>query len=82
VTNLDLARSYLRKAEDRLEVLDVLQRRAAFSDVVREAQELVDGDIDFIPTEEYTADDAAKAISDARLVVAGARLAIAPPSTT
>jgi HEPN domain-containing protein len=135
VTNLDLARRYLRKAEDRLEVLEVLQRREAYSDVVREAQELVelavkgmlravgveppkfhdvsallgdhrgrfepdvaeqvpllariskrlrkerelafDGDIDFIPKEEYTADDAAQALEDARTVVAAARRTIA-----
>jgi hypothetical protein len=42
VTNLDLARSYLRKAEDRLDVLSVLLGKGAHSDVVREAQELVE----------------------------------------
>lgn len=42
MTNLDLARSYLRKAEDRLDVLSVLLGKGAHSDVVREAQELVE----------------------------------------
>lgn len=42
MTNDDLARSYLRKASDRLEILDVLLRKGAYSDVVREAQELVE----------------------------------------
>jgi len=50
VTSLDLAISYLKKAEARIDILEVLNRKAAYSDVVREAQE----DIDFIPTEEYT----------------------------
>jgi len=42
VTNLDLARSYLRKARDRLDILDLLSRKEAYSDVVREAQEIVE----------------------------------------
>ncbi len=42
MTNESLARSYLRKASDRLEILDVLLRKGAYSDVVREAQELVE----------------------------------------
>ena len=42
MTNLTLAQSYLRKAVDRLDILDVLQRKGAYSDVVREAQEIVE----------------------------------------
>ncbi len=133
MTNGDLAQSYLKKAIDRLDVLDLLFKKGAYSDVVREAQEIVElcvkgmlrfigieppkhhdvgpllvehqdslklkktsrkdikriakiskelrkerelafyGDIDFIPTEEYTANDANKAIEDARFVVEKAR---------
>ena len=42
MTNDSLARSYLRKASDRLDVLEVLLQKGAYSDVVREAQELVE----------------------------------------
>lgn len=42
MTNDSLARSYLRKAQVRLDVLDLLLRKDAYSDVVREAQELVE----------------------------------------
>jgi len=42
VTNRSLAQSYRKKAEDRLELLDVLERKSAWSDVVREAQEIVE----------------------------------------
>ena len=42
MTSRSLAESYLVKAEARLEVLEVLRRREAYSDVVREAQELVE----------------------------------------
>ncbi len=42
MTSSDLARSYLRKATDRLEVLDLLLAREAYSDVIREAQEIVE----------------------------------------
>ncbi|RMH03787.1 MAG: HEPN domain-containing protein [Nitrospirae bacterium] len=42
MTNESLARSYLKKAADRLKVLDVLLAEHAYSDVVREAQELVE----------------------------------------
>ncbi|MDQ6733631.1 MAG: HEPN domain-containing protein, partial [Nitrospirota bacterium] len=35
-------RSYLRKASDRLDILDLLLRKEAYSDVVREAQEIVE----------------------------------------
>ena len=126
-----LAESYLKKALDRLDILDLLFKKSAFSDVIRESQEIVElslkgmlrfvgveppkindvgsllleheekfpkdiakqlkrladiskklrkerelafyGDIDFIPTEEYTNKDAKEAIRDARLVVGTAR---------
>ena len=42
MTNESLARSYLKKATDRLGVLDVLMQAAAYSDVVREAQEILE----------------------------------------
>ena len=42
MTNESLARSYLRKASDRLDILDLLMKKAAYSDVVREAQEIVE----------------------------------------
>lgn len=42
MTNDSLARSYLHKAQVRLDVLDLLMTRQAYSDVVREAQELVE----------------------------------------
>lgn len=42
MTNLTLAQSYLIKAKKRLKVLDVLLEEEAFSDVVREAQEIVE----------------------------------------
>jgi HEPN domain-containing protein len=128
VTNESLARSYLVKARARLKALAVLRDEEAHSDVVREAQELVElalkamlravgieppkfhdvggllleheekfsrnarealpraaavskrlrrdrelafyGDIDFIPTEEYSAADSARAYDDAAWVVA------------
>lgn len=127
MTSLDLARSYLKKAEARVDILEVLYRKAAYSDVVREAQEVVElalkgllrfvgieppkyhdvgplllehqdrfakvsqkdlrnaaeiskklrkerefsfyGDIDFIPTEEYTSENAQDAISGVELSV-------------
>ncbi len=134
MTNTSLAKSYLTKAQKRLRVLSVLLEDEAFSDVVREAQEVVElalkgmlrgigveppkwhdvgqmlleyrdrfpgevagqverlaeisgwlrkerefafyGDIDFIPTEEYTRADAQRAIDDARFVVSCATTAI------
>ncbi len=134
MTFSELARSYLEKAGKRRRVLDVLLEEHAYSDVVREAQELVelalkamlraigvdppkwhdvgpvllehagafdpairdrlprlaaisrwlrkerefafDGDIDFIPTEEYSAADAERAIADANEVYDCARAAI------
>jgi len=136
MNNRTLALSYLKKAADRLDVLDLLYKKRAFSDVIREAQEVVElslksmlrlvgveppkihdvgglllehkdkfpktvarnlqrlsriskvlrkerelafyGDIDFIPTEEYTSQDARKAIKDARFVVATAKTLIDP----
>ena len=131
MTNKTLAQSYMRKALDRLDILDLLFKKGAFSDVVREAQKIVElslkgmlrfvgieppkfhdvgglllehkdkfpqdisrhlerlaviskklrkerelafyGDIDFIPTEEYTDEDASEAIEDARFVVDAAK---------
>ncbi len=42
MTNESLARSHLRKAQVRLAVLELLHDKGAYSDVVREAQELVE----------------------------------------
>ena len=42
MTNASLAQSYLRKASDRLDVLELLLTKEAYSDVVRKAQELVE----------------------------------------
>lgn len=127
MTNRDLARSYIWKAETRIDALEALNARGNFSDVIREAQETVElalkgmlravgveppkyhdvgglllehqdrfgpdiakglkraaevskrlrkerelafyGDIDFIPTEEYTAEDARLALEEAKWVV-------------
>jgi len=127
MTSVTLARSYFQKARKRLRALTVLFEDEAYSDVVREAQELVElalkgalrfvgveppkqhdvgalvvehadrlpasvaavaqrlatvshrlrkerefsfyGDEDFIPTEEYTREEAAAALEDARFVV-------------
>ena len=127
MTNDDLAKSYFKKASDRLDILDLLYNKGAYSDVIREAQEIVElclkgmlryvgieppkchdvgplliehkerfkdvsfeelrnlakiskelrkerelafyGDIDFIPTNEYTAQDAKEAIEGATLAV-------------
>ena len=140
MTNLSLAQSYLEKARLRLLVLDVLNTAGGFSDVIREAQEIVElalkgmlrqvgieppnwhdvggilaeyrarfaepaassidrlraiskrlrkdrelafyGDVDFIPTSEYSAEDARRAIEDARFVVSIAEAVIAPPAAT
>ena len=128
MTNVDLAAAYLSKARSRLDVLDLLIGKGAYSDVVREAQEIVElatkgmlrrvgvdppkihdvsgvilenrvrfpgvsdveldrlvaeskalrrdrelsfyGDVDFIPTEEYSLIDAEKARAAANFVVA------------
>lgn len=127
MTNETLAQSYRRKALSRMRVLEVLLEEESFSDVVREAQELVElalkgllrhvgveppkwhdvgpsliefrerfpldvlatvdelarisawlrkerelafyGDIDFLPTEQYTRADADRALEDARFVL-------------
>jgi HEPN domain-containing protein len=134
MTSLDLARSLLKKAEVRLDILEILFGKAAYSDVVREAQEAVElalkgmlrsagieppkyhdvgpillehadrfpavphndlqkaaeiskklrkerefafyGDIDFIPTEEYTAENAREAMEGARFVIVIVRKAV------
>lgn len=136
MTNTSLAQSYLIKATKRVRILRVLLEDEAFSDVVREAQEIVElclkgvlrqvgvepphwhdvspmlleyrdrfpqtfrehigrvvevfgwlrkerefsfyGDIDFIPTEEYTQQDAERAIADAQWIVAISGLVIPP----
>ncbi|MES1245339.1 MAG: HEPN domain-containing protein [Acidobacteriota bacterium] len=130
MTNLSLAQSYLLKARSRLKILQVLLDEEAFSDVVREAQEIVElslkgmlrqvgveppkwhdvggfllefddrfpavtrdrleqlaqisarlrkerefsfyGDIDFIPTEQYSREDAHRAIAEAQMTVEAA----------
>lgn len=127
----DLAQSYFKKSVDRLDILDLLLKKGAYSDVVREAQEIVElclkgmlryvgiespkfhdvgpliiehqerfrgisyeeimrlakiskelrkerelafyGDIDFIPTEEYTLEDAREAMEGAHFVVSTAK---------
>ncbi len=134
MTNVTLAQGYLIKAQKRLKILDLLLAEQAYSDVVREAQELVElalkgmlrqvgvepprwhdvsdlilehrgrfpdwvgqrvndlarisrwlrkerefsfyGDLDFVPTEQYTAEDAKRAISDAQVVVDAAQRVI------
>jgi HEPN domain-containing protein len=138
VTSSDLARSYLAKASVRLEALAVLRDRGGHSDVVREAQELVElalkgvlravgieppkvhdvgrllvehaelfvpelrkdlpraaeisarlrrdrelafyGDVDFIPTEQYSAADAKRAYDEAAWIVGLAGRVIARPA--
>lgn len=42
MTNISLAESYLIKARKRLRILDVLKEEDAFSDVMREAQEITE----------------------------------------
>ena len=42
MTNRTLAQSYLRKANDRLDILPLLEGKGAYSDVIREAQEIVE----------------------------------------
>lgn len=126
MTNVSLAESYMIKASKRLKILYFLFDDEGYSDVIREAQEVVElaqkamlrqvgidppkwhdvgsiilensnlfdivhgeleaiariskwlrkerelsfyGDIDFIPTEEYTPEDAMKAIEGAKKVV-------------
>jgi len=132
--NLSLAESYLNKAQKRMKILPLLLDEEDYSDVIREAQEIVElalkgmlrqigieppkwhdvgplileyrtrfpdkvspqaerlaeisawlrkerefsfyGDIDFIPTEQYSKDDAQRAIGDAVFVVQMAELTI------
>ena len=134
MTNESLALSYLKKASDRLDVLEVLLQKGAYSDVVRKTQELVElalqgmlraigieppklhdvggllldyrerfpedirpaladfagiskqlrkerelafyGDLDFIPTEEYSLENARAAQQDAARIVQAARRVI------
>ena len=134
MTNASLALSYLKKASDRLDALEVLLQKGAYSDVVREAQELVElslkgmlraigieppklhdvggllldyrerfpeelrpeladfagiskrlrkerelafyGDLDFIPTEEYSLEDARAAQQDAKRILQAAQRVI------
>ncbi len=137
MTNQSLAQAYLLKALVRMKLLDVLVAEKAWSDVIREAQEIVElalkgilrqvgvepprwhdvggalkevadrlpagvreevprlagasawlrkerelafyGDIDFIPTEQYTEGDARRAVEDAEVVVAAAVRVIPDP---
>ncbi len=132
--NLSLARSYLVKTQKRLKILEMLLEENDYSDVIREAQEIVElalkgmlrqigieppkwhdvgplileyrarfpdevssqaeklaeisawlrkerefafyGDIDFIPTERYTKNDAQRAIDDAKFTIQMAELTI------
>ncbi|MCX8069944.1 MAG: HEPN domain-containing protein [Thermodesulfovibrionales bacterium] len=134
MTNISLAQSYLIKATKRLKILEVLLNEEAYSDVVRESQEIVElaqkamlriigidppkwhdvgnliventdkfpdiirgelqdlsdisrwlrgerelafyGDVDFIPTEEYTQEDAVRAIEGAIKTVKIAQIVI------
>ena len=127
MTKSELARAYLEKASKRQRVLQVLVEEEAWSDVVREAQELVElalkamlrevgidppkwhdvgpillqqarlfpnetrsqlrelariskwlrkerefsfyGDVDFIPTEQYSREDSDRAVNDATFVL-------------
>lgn len=127
MTNVNLARDYIIKAQTRLEVLEFFLKKEDYPDVIREAQEIVElalkamlrqvgidppkwhdvgiiilehrdkfppqiqddlpeiaeiskwlrrerelafyGDIDFIPSEEYTEEDALRAFNGAKKVV-------------
>lgn len=127
MTNLSLAQSYLFKSETRLKALGVLLAEEDYSDVIREAQEIVElalkgmlrqigveppkqhdvgdllkqyrdrlpgdvatdvdpvagdskwlrkereltfyGDVDFVPSEEYSAEDAGRAVAAAERAV-------------
>ncbi len=42
MTNHDLAQSYFKNESDRLDILDLLLRKGAYSDGIREAQEIVE----------------------------------------
>ncbi len=140
MTNVTLAQSYLTKARKRLRILSVLLEESAYSDVIREAQEIVElslkgilreigieppkwhdvggllleyeerlpgisheeiqrlatishwlrkerefsfyGDVDFIPTEQYTQEDANRAKDDAQFVVETASRIILLPTSS
>ncbi len=127
MTNISLAQSYLKKAQVRFKIMDLLIEEEAYSDVIREAQEAVElslkgilrqigvdppkqhevgwllseyknqlpdisaedinklvkiskwlrkerefsfyGDVDFIPSLEYSLDDAEKAKDDLEFVI-------------
>ena len=62
MTSVSLGASYLEKAAIRLKVLELLLREHAYSDVVREAQEV---------------EEAERALADARFVVGRARVVLA-----
>ncbi len=137
MNNISLAQSYLLKAQVRLKILPVLYEENAFSDVVREAQEMVElalkgmlrqigvdppkihdvggliveyahmfpdtvrehaealkeisrwlrkerefsfyGEVDMIPTLEYTSEDAKRAMRDAETVLRAAEACIQGP---
>lgn len=134
MTTIQLAAGYLKKCEDRLAMLEVLMARQAWSDVVRESQEIVElalkgilrsigidppkwhdvggllleygeklkplpetrirelaeaskmlrkerefsfyGDVDFIPTDQYDQEDAARAFAHARQAAAALKLVL------
>ena len=140
MTKSELARAYLYKASKRQRVLQVLVEEEAWSDVVREAQELVElalkamlrevgidppkwhdvgpillqqaplfpretrsqlaelariskwlrkerefsfyGDVDFIPTEQYSREDGDRAVNDATFVLHQAKQLIAHTDST
>lgn len=64
------------------QVRDNVDRLAEISAWLRKEREFsFCGDIDFIPTERYTLDDAQRAMSDARFVLDMAREVIPPPSS-
>lgn len=71
MTNLSLAESYLIKARKRLKILPVLLDEQAYSDVVRESQEIVELALKGMLRQ-------VRAIEDARLVVSSAELVIKP----
>ena len=61
MTTNELAAGYFRKCDDRLAVL-----AAASKELPKEREFSFYGDIDFIPTDEYDADDADTALGQAR----------------
>ncbi|MBI4687387.1 MAG: HEPN domain-containing protein [Nitrospirae bacterium] len=42
MTNISLAKSYITKAMKRMNILDILLKEQDYSDVIREAQEIVE----------------------------------------